>query len=356
MTRAVGTRYRLAVPQVNALPPFKGSEALAYLRAAWRDPEANGPWAQLIASTTSAGENGRSSTSGTTVPTTTTADTADTTASRAQYVVAAGITRWGLRLSTTNRLRSIGGKSHVSPGARVEYASRLLTVSAFGERAVDSTTRTDVQARLAPFSWVNFGASFSRSAPRTVAIGVPFTASRFEGGLKWHDRWVSGGVVTRGATVLAPPVELDTTLRAVATPQVTGTFAAFHGPLLAGWQLDADFTSWNSAGAYRPQTQTRTRLYFESSFLGRFKPGVFHLLASATHEYRSTTYVPLGTNPVGQSTKGASAISTLLEIRIASAVISWQYRNATGTPYETYPGYLMPRLVSVYGVRWEFWN
>jgi len=238
----------------------------------------------------------------------------------------------------------------------VEYASRLLTVSAFGERAVDSTVRTDVQARFAPFSWLNVGGSFSRSAPKTAAIGAPFTASRIEGGLKWHDRWLSGGVVTRGASILAPPVELDTALRAVATPQATGMFAAFHGPLVWGWHLDADFISWNAAGPYRPQTQSRTRLYFESSFLGRFKPGVFHLLASGTHEYRSTTFVPLGTNPVGQSTKGASVISTLLEIRIASAAISWQVRNATGVPYETYPGYVLPRLVSVYGVRWEFWN
>jgi hypothetical protein len=37
-------------------------------------------------------------------------------------------------------------------------------------------------------------------------------------------------------------------------------------------------------------------------------------------------------------------------------VISWDYRNMTGTNYETFPGYLMPRIASIYGIRWEFWN
>jgi hypothetical protein len=46
----------------------------------------------------------------------------------------------------------------------------------------------------------------------------------------------------------------------------------------------------------------------------------------------------------------------LLEIRIGTAVISWETRNILAQIYETYPGYVIPRLVNLYGVRWEFWN
>jgi hypothetical protein len=67
-------------------------------------------------------------------------------------------------------------------------------------------------------------------------------------------------------------------------------------------------------------------------------------------------YAPSGTNPLGQSTPGAGIISTLLEIRISTAVIFWEYRNVVGAIYSTYPGYIMPRLVNLYGVRWQFWN
>jgi hypothetical protein len=181
-------------------------------------------------------------------------------------------------------------------------------------------------------------------------------SSRVELAVKLRDRWIGGGMVSRGEGLLTAPVEIDTTLRAVSEPKATGIIASLHGPLLLGWTLDIDAIRWNAAGAYRPQTQALTRLGFESSFLGRFPRGNFHLAVSATNEFRTTTYVPLGSSGTGQQTPSFSIFSTLLEIRISSAVISWQYRNMAGKGYETYPGYLMPRLVNIYGVRWEFWN
>jgi hypothetical protein len=358
-TRNAGTRFLATNPQLNAMPALSGSESMAYLRAAWRDPELDGPWAQVIASTLSASTtHSAPSQSGAVLPVTpgTATDSVDTTAVRSQYVLAAGITRWGLRLSTTDRIRSIGGKAHVSPGARAEFDSRLLTLSAFGEQGVDSTTRTDLLARFTPLSWFNVGGSVSRAAPKNAALGPVFAASRLEAALKWRDRWVSAGVVTRSASRLAAPVELDTALRAVNAPAATGTTFSLRGPVALGWALDVDVVNWDAAGPYRPQTQARTRLWFESSFLGRFPRGNFHVLAAGTYDYRSTTPVPLGTNPVGQSAGAAGVYSTLLEIRIGSAVISWQNRNMVGLPYETFPGYIMPRLTNVYGLRWNFWN
>jgi hypothetical protein len=360
INRNPGARFLATVPQLNALPPFKGSEGLAYLRLAWRDPETNGPWAQLIASTIYAGENGGTSNPANgAVPTTPTAgatDSVDTTAVRSQYVIAAGITKWGLRLSSTNRVRSINGKSYVSPGARAEYESQLLTVSAFGERGVDSTTRTDVQARLAPVPWFNVGASLSRAAPRNAKLGPASLSTRLEAAVRLRDRWFSGGLVTRGASLVAPPLELDSALGTVNAVAAKGVIAGVHGPIWRGLALDLDAIDWSNAGPYRPGKEVRTRIWFESSFLGRFPRGTFHLFASATHEYRTTTFVPLGTDPIGQSTPGYSSLGTLIEIRIGTAVISWETRNILAQIYETYPGYVMPRLINLYGVRWEFWN
>jgi hypothetical protein len=340
----------------HALPALKGFEGVAYLRAAWRDPQAEGPWAQIIASSQASSMTVRLETAASAASTAAVADTVDSMATRTQYVVSAGLTRWGLRLSATNRLRSFNGKSFISPGARIEYDARLLTVSGFVGRGIDSTTRTDVLLRFTPLSWLNVGGSASRAAPKNDALGAPVFSSRAEVAVKLKGRWVGGGVITRGAGLLSPPIEIDTTLRAVSEPQATGTIVSVHGPLLLGWTLDVDAIQWNAAGAYRPQTQARTRLAFESSFLGRFPRGNFHLAVSATNEFRTTTYVPLGTFGTGQQTPSSSSFTTLLEIRIASAVVSWQYRNLTGKSYETYPGYIMPRLVNVYGVRWEFWN
>ena len=103
------------------------------------------------------------------------------------------------------------------------------------------------------------------------------------------------------------------------------------------------------------QNQVRARIWFESAFLGTFPRNTFHLLAAGTFESRSTLVVP-GTDPAGQRAVPWSSMGSLLEIRIGSAVISWETRNMLAQNYETYPGYLMPRLVNLYGVRWEFWN
>ena len=52
----------------------------------------------------------------------------------------------------------------------------------------------------------------------------------------------------------------------------------------------------------------------------------------------------------------AKTISALLEIRIIRAVISYQQRNILAYQYQIIPGFEMPRVLAIYGVRWEFWN
>jgi hypothetical protein len=355
--RNVGDRFiNTATPQLAAMPLYNGSEGLAYLRLGWRDPEANGPWAQFIASTMSEAKKDSNSSLTTALTNSARRDSTDTLRSRPEYVLAAGITRWGLRLSSTNRIRSINNKFSFSPGVRAEFDSKLLTISAFGERGADSTTRTDLLGRFAPFPWFNVSGAVSRAAPNSAALGAPTTATRLEAGIEWHDRWLTGGIVTRSAAIVTAPIELDTTMRPINTAAATGEIVSFRGPLLFGLHLDLDAINWNAADAYRPQTQARTKLWFESSFLHRFPRNNFHLLASGTFDYFTKIYAPVGTNPVGQSAAGAGIFSTLLEIRISTAVIFWQYRNPVGAIYSTFPGYTMPRLVNIYGVRWQFWN
>jgi hypothetical protein len=354
--RNAGDRFINTTPQLATIPPYNGNEALAYLRIGWRDPNSNGPWAQLIAATQSEAKTDTTASITSGFTSSGAADSTDTTTSRAQYILSAGFTKWGIRLSTVNRLRSIEGKSYFSPGARAEFDSKLLTVSAYGERAVDSTTHADLLGRITPFSWLNFGGAISRDAPNNPANGAPFIATRFEAGIEWHDRWLTGGLVTRSASIVAPPIEIDTTLRPVSVAAANGYIVSFRGPLLLGVNADFDAVNWSVTGPYRPQTQARARLWFESSFLHRFPRNNFHLFASGTFDYFSTLYVPEGTNPLGQTTAGAGIISTLLEIRISTAVIFWQYRNPVGAIYYTYPGYVMPRLVNIYGMRWQFFN
>ena len=78
---------------------------------------------------------------------------------------------------------------------------------------------------------------------------------------------------------------------------------------------------------------------------------------SAVHEYRSGVLFPDRTACRIASTRpGYRTISTLLEIRILSATVSWQFRNLLGERYAQVPFFIMPRQTNFYGVRWEFFN
>ena len=359
-TRNAGSRYlssglQANALQTNALPPFKGSESMAYLRVGLSDPSRSGLWAQLIASTIRAGESrATTSQSGTSaVPAVT--DSVDTTRVRSQYVATVGANVGSLRLSATGRFRSIEQKLDIAPSVRAEYDAGWFGVGVHGEKGVDSTLRTDVQFRLTPTDWFHVGGAASRQ-DATSAAERALTTVRAEAALQWRGRWLGGGWLSRSQSLVSPPVELDSDLRSVRTPAATAITLSLRAPLFSGWSADVDAINWDAPAAYRPQTQTRSSLRFESSFLGSFPRGNFHLLVAGFHEYRSTTFVPKGADPTGQSTPAAGSFSSQLEIRIGTATISWQARNLFGTVFETYPGYVMPRITNIYGVRWEFWN
>ena len=87
--------------------------------------------------------------------------------------------------------------------------------------------------------------------------------------------------------------------------------------------------------------------------------GVFPGATSRCERLESTntgghTIFPLAAGDVRNAP--AKTLSALLEIRIMRAVVTYQQRNILGYQYQVIPGFDMPRVLAIYGVRWDFWN
>ena len=130
--------------------------------------------------------------------------------------------------------------------------------------------------------------------------------------------------------------------------------ASLRGPLFSGLGIDAWVTRWDDARAYLPKYQSRSEINYTNDFARRFPRRDFEIKAAGVFEYRSHTRFPLAAGDV--DTGVAKTLSAILEIRILRGVISYQQRNIMGYPYEVVPGFEMPRVLAIYGVRWEFWN
>jgi hypothetical protein len=347
------------VTQLDSLPALQSTRMDAYLRAAYGDPE-RGPWLQAIASSLGYNiEHGSAATTfGASAP-----DTAkhDTTLFRAQYVLTGGVTLAGLRLDAAERLRV--GEAHRlwTPTARAEFVSGPLALSAFAEgRGPDSIERAEVAARLTPLSFVSLLGTAGRSKDHH-GVDSSGTANflRAEAAIRFFGLWLGGGIIRRDSVLLLPP-RVFGPYGAVEEPAATGFTGRIEGTLYKALRANITGIRWNdSSGFYRPRYQARSEIYLATNWLSRFPSGNFGVLASLSHEYRSKTLYPLSQDA------GAIAVTSVpdsrvynfhLEIRIVSAVLSYQFRNIRGDPYQLVPGYLMPRLNQFYGVRWEFWN
>jgi hypothetical protein len=354
INRTPGNRNRLQGTFVNdAVPALRGSSSLGYLRAAWRQPDATGLWAQVTAASTVFKETDPASSSSISVPAIS-SDSGDTTASQAQYVASAGFNTGGLRLTGHMRGVSRAGGFEFVPLARAEYAMRqLLVAGSVGRRAGGAAT-WDARAQIAPFTWLRASATAGMTPPSAS------TTSRFSSSadvaVNLFGAWASVGARRVGPGSVLAPVEIDSTAAGAELIEATALAASVNAPIWRGWHAQTDVTIWSAAESFRPQRQARSRLWFESNFLKQFPNGNFHVLAALNHDYRSQFYVPKAGDTAGQSTPAFSVFGTLLEIRISNAVISWDYRNMAGFNFETYPGYLMPRITNVYGIRWQFWN
>lgn len=389
-TRQITQRRTRRAPQSEYPPlaPLEGRNTEAYLRAGFRQP-GDHVWAQLLAGSLIFSETStRTDSNDTSIGEFERApDLADTAVSRAQYVAAAGVAAGGLSASVTGRVRVYNGRQFASPSARVAFDRSRLSVSLFGEQDVTGATRRlSATARLTPLPFLAVLGSVARrsaldpipldSLRGRVALGIggfvagsalrraqpTATSALGEVGLRLRRLWVSGGVMARDTALLATPVVFDKAFRydtltnaPVSQGRLTGAFASVRGTVWRDVFADAWGARWSGADSLlQPSWQSRATLGLRTEWLRRFPSGNFGFQLAATHEYRSRVAFPSsrGTLHAG----GSRTLGTLLELRLLSAVITWQYRNVTGQIYEQVPGYEMPRPTNVYGVRWEFRN
>jgi hypothetical protein len=382
---------------IDTIPGLEAYRTTAYARVSNGNTE-TGNWIQLSAASTSFTLSPRESNEFSASPGSETAAIPDSTSSIGQYVVSAGTTYGPFRLSATERLRAFDGRAESSPSARASVETPILAASVFAEAKSPLTpSRLEATARLSPISRLAVLASASRTgsgtfdrvlgdtlAGRTIDAEGAYqpapvffypgydslevaryalssrTNLRAEAGVRLGDLWISGGILRRGATTLLPAPELiaDTVVgTAVRTEgEATARTASIRGRLFKSLYADAWGIAWDdSTGLYRPRYQSRGELYLQTNLLNRFPKGNFGLLASLAHEYRSRARFPLPGDSV-VFTPDVRTLAFKIEIRVQTAVVSYQFRNVLQERYQLVPGFIMPRQTQFYGVRWDFWN
>lgn len=345
--RSSTRRYIRATPVEGAIARFEGSERHGYLRVGFRNPDSAGVWLQAIAATQAYIESD-SLASSSTLP------DLDTLRSQAQYVLTGGTTLGQLRLSGTGRYRVRGGNGFVAPSARASWTTSRASVAALVElEGPDSSTRADVSGRLSVLPWLQLAVSATQRSGKVTATDL--TALRGEVGLTVAGRWLTAGVMQRSESQVQGMPVFDSAYVSVLMPASQGLFASLGGKIWGPFALDWQGITWGDEQFYRPKVESRTALRVSTGFQRYIPRNTFHLQTAFVHEYRSDLLAPDAFGAITKA-KGSSALSLLLDIRIGSAHIFFHNRNFTGEVYETVPGFLMPRLVQQYGLRWEFWN
>ena len=395
--RAKWVGYGNPAYALDTVPGLEAERTTAYARVANGDPDAGG-WVQLMAAGSGFRLSPRKSNEFTATTTADTSSVPDTTVFVAQYLASGGMTVGPFRVSATERLRAFTGRLVSTPSARASVETPLLAASLFAEASSPlAPSRADATLRLMPISRVALLGSVSRTGAgtfdrvlgdtlfgRTIDArgqyqpGPVFfypgfdslevsrfalasrTSLRAEAGIRIADLWVSGGFIRRGATTLFPAPELiaDTVVgTSVRTEgEATASTIALRGRLFKSLYADAWGLAWSdSTGFYRPRYQSRAELYLQSALLNHFPKGNFGILASLAHEYRSSVRFPLPGDTV-RTTSDLRTVTFKLEIRIQTAVVSYQFRNLLQQQYQFVPGFFMPRQTQFYGVRWDFWN
>ncbi len=343
--RAPTRRYIRATPVESAIKPFDGSDRLGYLRVAYRNPDSSGVWLQAIAASQQSIESD-SLARNATIP------DPDTLVSQSQFVVTGGLTSGALRVSGAARYRVRGGETRLSPSVRAAWGTSRIALSAAAElEGPDSTNRLDLAGRIHPLGWLHVGAVATQ---HSGDLGDRSTA-RVEVGVEFARRWITAGAVQRSEAVAMGMAVYDTAYTARVIPESQGLFVAFGGPIWGPFSLEAHGIDWGSEEFYRPKVVSRAALSIETGFQRWLKRDKFLLRSSLVHDYRSDMLAPDGVGGV-EKAKGNGALSLLIDIRLGDAHIFFHNRNFLGEVYETVPGYLMPRMIQQYGVRWVFWN
>lgn len=386
----------------DTVPGWETRRTTAYARIGNGDPE-RGRWFQLLASVESFRGSPRTpSTFQGGTPSEDSTVTADSTAYENQYLLTGGTSLLGARLSASDRIRVAGGSVSHAVSGRASYQHDWIATSLLGEgKSALDPSRAEATVRFEPFRRFALLGSVSRrgggrfariygvGAESPVFLGTngepqlaagadssllvvpdtyasyelsPVTSYRAEAGIRVKDLWLIGGVLRRGATTLLPAAGLDEDSAysrsgaARVEAAATAATAAIRGRIYGALHADAWAVVWSdSTGLYRPRYQTRSELYIQTSLLNRFPRGNFGLLGSLAHEYRSTSHFAQADGGL-RDVPGFRTIDFRLEVRIQTAVISYQFRNMLQSRYAEVPGFIMPRQTQFYGVRWDFWN
>jgi hypothetical protein len=338
-----------AFGRTDSVAGVESRRTSGYLRVGYKDPDTSGVWAQVVASPTTynfalPGQSAITDTIET-----------DTTSTQLQLYGGVGTNRGPVSLQAMARVRRMDTTWLITPVLSAAYSVGGFAVRANYEgRSRDSLSRIDAVAEVLPLSFVRVGGAVDRIVD-SRAGDLATLGMRAWAGVRLREVWFDVGVLRRDSVRLTGPpligVSGDTAVGAA-----TGITAAIEGRVWRSLYANIWGVQWlDSALLMRPQYQTRSELFIRTNLPERFPRGNFGFLLSARHEYRSASLFPM--EPGGALVAaGEHAISTLLEIRIATAVVSWQVRNLVGSRNYQAPDYLRPRTTNFYGVRWEFWN
>jgi hypothetical protein len=355
------------VPGNDSLPTMDGLSTIAIGRFAWGDPM-GGPWFQALASAQSfsirnppltvvdsvEGPGGGGPGGSPQEPDTLEVPN-DTTQSRPQFVLSGGLSRGPVRLSAVGRFRRWRGETSLAPAIRVGYESGGLTLSLLGERSpLDSLQRLEGGAHVLLGGRFAVSGTVSRFTPIEGADAPTSLAIRAEVGMRAGRMWLTGGAIRRDTTFLPAAIAFDTAFASGAQGGSNGLFATMRGKFFRDIGLDVSATRYEAAGIYRPQYETRSRLFLDSDMHAKFPSGNLNILLAVTHDYRTEALFPTADGFIESSQY--RTWSAELEIRLLSATISFQYRNFLGAEYQQVPGFTMPSITSVYGIRWSFIN
>lgn len=339
-----------------SLPPFQGVYDLGYVRAGLGNVS-GGPWLQLIASTMRLAESSARHNAAEAATLRILPDTTDTTTKRQQFVLAGGYFRGPLKFSATDRIRAFDKNVYHTPSVRFEFGNTIGIVELFGERSSQTkTTRGDAIAQLTPVPFFSVTGSVSTAVPDSTPIGgaPKFLAARVEAGVRLFGPWLIGGFITRDTAVLNPPIVFDTAYAVRSIGRRNGLYAGLRGKLYKDINIDVQGTMWDSAGFYQPRYQARSDIFLATNWLSRFPSGNLGLKIGVTHDYRTSVSFPVAGGV--RQTNASGILSALVEIRILRGVLTYQGRNIVGAQYQIVPDFYMPRAISYYGLRWEFWN
>ena len=339
-----------------SLQPFQGNYDLAYIRAGLGDV-AGGPWLQLIASTMRLAESSPKHDAASAPALHLLPDTVDSATSRNQFLATAGYYRGPLKFSGSDRVRAFDGGTYHTPSGRFELASNFGLVSLFAEKNyLTKVGRTDAVVQLTPLPIFSVTGSVSTIFPDDAvkSTNPKYTAARLEAGVRLFKPWLIGGFITRDTAYLKPLAVFDTAYVARSEGRRNGYYAALRGPLYKDINVDIQGTMWDSAGAYQPRYQARSEVNLITSWLSRFPSGNLGIKIAVVHDYRSSVVFPTSTG--SRVTNASGIFSAQVELRILRGVATYQVRNIFGDQYQLIPDFYMPRPISLYGIRWEFWN